>query len=393
MVCASKWYAILLLGALFCLLLTACRTKQTVLDSAPLSAIDVDTTALPTFSGGVLYVLGREWEAIYDSTSAKYDTPKAQILRADSISMAEYVEQRLVELYPEKAYKGYVDNIHKVVYALLSANTTNPKTEFAPTGLSFVSEEGMYQQLSGQGINIASVEVDSAILSSDWNDSQVFDSLVLVRYGEDSLTMSFAKQNAVQDLSVLDSIALAPEWADRQTMDTLEWSWFEEENLLLSMMLWRGPRFFYRIIQSKARAEKMAAYYYGEQTNSGMQGDAFRHIYVNVLLRSYVGEWVSHVVMDIFWETISPNAPCDRYMDLHNNILGRSTLYGDFVRPALGSQGNEEHSWLQWAEYVHQFVQDSVNSYRPQWNQETPTFIVQPEAQRVDNGQYIYWAK
>lgn len=334
-----------------CILLTACSTTQ-VVQFAPPQPINpkADTTLLPTFSGEVFYILGREWEAIYDSTSAKYQSPKAQLLRADSITMAEYIEQRLIELYPEKAYNGYVQKIEQIVQTLLQHTESQQQiANFARAELAFNTNDSIFP------------------LSTTPNEQHF--------------------------TYLLDSIALSPQWTNRSTLDSLDTEWFEEENALLSMMLWRGSRFFYRIIQSKARAEKMAEYYYGEQTNSGMQGDAFRHIYVNVLLRSYVGEWVGHVVMDLFWEIVKPNAPCDRYMDLHNNRIGRQTLYHDFVYPEEGAQCNQVRDWLQWAEQVQQFVQDSANSHLPQWDKETPTFIVQPEAQQINPTQYIYWKK
>ena len=149
---------------------------------------------------------------------------------------------------------------------------------------------------------------------------------------------------------------------------------------------------FYRILQSKARAEKLAYYYYGEATNNGRPGDAFKHIYVNVLLRTYVGEWLSHAIMDVFWEWKSPNAPCDHFMDLHNNIIGRQTRYEDFT--TLDTQCNADmRHWLQWGENVQHFVQDSLNGHRQAWDKETPTFIVEPAAQQVSDTQYIYWDK
>ena len=149
---------------------------------------------------------------------------------------------------------------------------------------------------------------------------------------------------------------------------------------------------FYRVLQSKARAEKLAYYYYGEATNNGRPGDAFKHIYVNVLLRTYVGEWLSHAIMDVFWEWKSPNAPCDYYMDMHNNIIGRQTRYADFT--TIDTQCNADmRYWLQWAENVQHFVQDSLNGHLQVWDKETPTFIVEPAAKEVSKEQYIYWGK
>ena len=113
---------------------------------------------------------------------------------------------------------------------------------------------------------------------------------------------------------------------------------------------------------------------------------------MNVLLRTYVGEWLSHAIMDIFWEWKSPNAPCDYYMDMHNNIIGRQTRYDDFT--SIDTQCNADmRHWLQWGENVQHFVQDSVNGHRQAWDKETPTFIVEPAAQQVSDTQYIYWDK
>ena len=163
----------------------------------------------------------------------------------------------------------------------------------------------------------------------------------------------------------------------------------EEEDILLTLLLWRGPRLFYRVLQSKARAEKLARYYYGDATNNGRPGDAFKHIYVNVLLRTYVGEWMTHAIMDIFWEWKSPNAPCDYFMDMHNNIIGRETRYDEFT--TTNSECSATRHWLQWAENVQHFVQDSVNGDFQGWDKETPRFVVEPAANKVSNNQYIYW--
>ena len=189
----------------------------------------------------------------------------------------------------------------------------------------------------------------------------------------------------------LQTLIRHPKFLTRESFDTLDISSFEEENLLLTVLLWRGPRMFYRIMQSKARAEKLAYYYYGDATNNGRPGDAFKHIYVNVLLRTYVGEWMSHAVMDLFWEWKSPNAPCDHYMDLHNNIIGRQSRYNDFTAAEEGCD-NSRH-WLQWAENVQSYIQDSINGDKQNWDKETPTFIVEPAAEKVSAYQYIYWDK
>ena len=76
-------------------------------------------------------------------------------------------------------------------------------------------------------------------------------------------------------------------------------------------------------------------------------------------------------------------------MDMHNNIIGRNTYYDDFT--AVDTQCTDTRHWLQWAENVQHFVQDSVNGDYQGWNKETPTFVVEPAAKKVSPQRYIYW--
>jgi hypothetical protein len=316
-----------------------------------------DTTALPTFPAEALYVLGAQWEA---------DT----LLQAD-MTIAEYMEQELIRLYPEMAYKGYINRLCTIADRLLAESKQRP-TLFAPSKQEITFSSSPHRQ-SPTGAADLYLYLDSLSQS---------DELQL---------MDFTPQEQA-DWDALQSLVHAPQPLTREAFDTLNIEFFEEENILITLLLWQGPRMFYRILQSKARAEKLAYYYYGEATNNGRPGDAFKHIYVNVLLRTYVGDWLSHAIMDVFWEWKSPNAPCDHFMDLHNNIIGRQTRYDDFT--TLDTQCNAEmRHWLQWAENVQHFVQDSVNGHRQEWDKETPTFVVEPAAQKVSDTQYIYWDK
>jgi hypothetical protein len=208
---------------------------------------------------------------------------------------------------------------------------------------------------------------------------------------EEELTLLEMTPEEQATWDTLQSLVHSPNELTREMFDTMDISFFEEENILLTLMLWRGPRLFYRVLQSKARAEKMAQYYYGDATNNGRMGDAFKHIYVNVLMRTYVGDWVTRAVMDVFWEWYSPNAPCDHFMDLHNNSIGRETRYEEFTD--TDKQCSNTRNWLQWAEHVQHFVQDSINAHYQGWDKETPTFVVEPAARQVSDVQYIYWGK
>ena len=343
---------------IFCVALAGCSTSRSLPVREGLGVGSTpDTTALPTFPAEALYVLGAQWEA---------DT----LLQAD-MTIAEYMEQELIRLYPEMAYKGYINRLCTIADRLLAESKQRP-TLFAPSRQEITFSSSPHRQ-SPTGTADLYLYLDSLSQS---------DELQL---------MDFTPQEQA-DWDALQSLVHAPQPLTREAFDTLNIEFFEEENILITLLLWQGPRMFYRILQSKARAEKLAYYYYGEATNNGRPGDAFKHIYVNVLLRTYVGDWLSHAIMDVFWEWKSPNAPCDHFMDLHNNIIGRQTRYEDFT--TLDTQCNADmRHWLQWAENVQHFVQDSVNGHRQSWDKETPTFVVEPAAQKVSNTQYIYWDK
>ena len=340
---------------LYLLVLVGCRTQHSlpIREGQGGGFVSPDTTALPTFPAEALYVLGAQWET--DS------------LLQQEYTIAEYIEQELMRLYPEKAYKGYMQRLCATTDSLLIAEHRTP-TLFAPPR----------QEITFAPAHTTTHTALYAMLDSLSEEEEV-------------MVLEFTPQEQA-DWNALQSLVGSDQPLTREAFDTLDIAFFEEENILLTLLLWRGPRMFYRVLQSKARAEKLAYYYYGEATNNGRPGDAFKHIYVNVLLRTYVGEWLSHAIMDVFWEWKSPNAPCDYYMDMHNNIIGRQTRYADFT--TIDTQCNTDmRHWLQWAENVQSFVQDSVNGHHQAWDKETPTFIVEPAAKQVSNTQYIYWDK
>ena len=330
-----------------CMTFVGCRVQQL----APQPIIVADTTVLPTFPAEVLYVLGARWEA--------------DALLQQEATIADYIEQELLRLYPEKAYAGYIEKVCAMTDKILVSS------QYKPILFSPQKQEIVFSSLQSK-TSTGYAYLDSLSLQEE---------IDILELTPDEKT----------DWEKMQILAHSPIPLTREAFDTLHLDCFEEEDLLLTLMLWRGPRLFYRVLQSKARAEKLARYYYGEATNNGRPGDAFKHIYVNLLLRTYVGEWMTHVIMDMFWEWRSPNAPCDYFMDMHNNIIGRQTRYDEFT--TTNSECSATLHWLQWAENVQHFVQDSVNGDFQAWDKETPRFVVEPAANKVSQNQYIYWDK
>ena len=223
-----------LIWIIFCLALVGCRTQQ--LSPLPIANVpSPDTTALPSFPAEALYVLGAQWEA--DS------------LLQQELSIADYIEQELMRLYPERAYKGYINKLCSTADRLLVTSTQRP-TLFAP---------------KQQEVRFAHGQSPSGTLYA------ILDSLSL---DEELQVLELTPQEQA-DWQHLQDLAHSSQPLTREAFDTLHIEFFDEENILLTLLLWRGPRMFYRILQSKARAEKLAYYYYGEATNNGRPGDAF----------------------------------------------------------------------------------------------------------------------
>ena len=268
----------LFLWAIACLALvfTACHTTKTAVVSAPAPAPVVqqaDTTALPPFPAEALYIIGREWECIHDSLSAKYLTPRAMQVRAEGMSMQDYIEQRLIELYPERAYPGYVGKVERMAEMLIYANAQT-------TSIS----------------NLMGSELPTpAQLNARYSADQS------AAFPADSLAQEIAFLELTGDellrFQTLNRFAEQSHWVGRATLDSLTLTSIEEENIGITILLWQGPRMFYRVYQSKERATNMAEYYYPGATAGGQIGDAYRHTLVNALLRTYVGLPMTYVIM------------------------------------------------------------------------------------------------
>ena len=335
-------------------LLTGCSQQRKTATSVA-SKTTADTTALPPLPAETIYLIGQEWEAIHDSTTAKYHTPLAAEVRNKQTIMADYLDQRLSALYPHLAYPGYVSKAMRI--AEWSIRQAAPKQ-------SIINDIGAELPNRSQAVSMASLE----LTKEEWTRINQLNQL--------AASADFVDKNA------LDSLRLQVSNIE----DTLsEW---ETENVGISIMLTLGPNIYMKVMQCKIRAEKMAKYYYGDATTYGRRGDAFKHIFVNAMLRKYTNRLMAWLVMDVYWEHVSPNAPCDHYMDVHNNSIGRQTRYKSFIKTAQ----SELPSWMQIATTIHSYIEDTThNSAYQAWDLTTPTIVVKDAEERTSNQQYIIW--
>ena len=90
--------------------------------------------------------------------------------------------------------------------------------------------------------------------------------------------------------------------------------------------------------------------------------------------------------MDVYWERVSTNKPCDNAMDYHNNLIGREYGYEKLV------QGSDD--WRCWAYNLRYFINDTIqNAEFMNWRLDTPSFTVNEEERLVNPNKYIYWSK
>jgi hypothetical protein len=360
------------LPLIFLILVISCKsvkiTENKTVESG-FSIAQADTAAIPSFPAEVLYILAREYESAHDSLKPKFHTEKAKKIRKDSALTKEiYLEKRLIELYPETAYKGMISKMTKFYEDMIAEAEQEilnlPQKEFNITEKkeklhAFVSDEDEMQFLK--------------MTEAEINVYQKLNSLA-----DDSAFFSFDQLN--------DTIA-DKKWHFEKRLNSDSIPFFLKEDLSIPMLVFGpGSYVFYRIMQSKARAVYAAEHYYPGQLNYGMLGDAFRHIFVNVMLKRYTTEEIAWLIMDIYWEKTGNNAPCDLMMDIHNNRVGRSTQYYSLI--------GESENWEEWGRNVKNFVQDTTqNAIYRNWDKEMPYFVIEEEENPLDDYLYIYITK
>ncbi len=345
--------------SLIALLLAGCVSQRRIIRGSETyekaDKVVVDTSIIPTFDASVLYILAREYENSRDT------------LR----SMGEYVEERLIELYPEKAYRGMMSKVVDETMGRLQTMRKSPQYRVNTIdGLTYSSPNESYFHTVSDSAEVELMQMTEAEASVFWDLNSLAD-------GETEFRLE-----DIDSLRVFDS-----EWGLNAVLMGDEIPYFIQEDWVVSFVsMGVASSTIYRVLQSKARAEYVARHFWGANTSYGKRGDAYKHIFVNLLLRKYTTTQIAWLVMDVYWERASFNQPCDHVMDFHNNLVGREYQYEKFLK------GSED--WRRWAYTVRNFINDTTcNAEFMNWRLDTPTFIVKEEEEKTDSYKYIYWSK
>jgi hypothetical protein len=352
----------------------SCRTKKVAENPVVVEEVkpQADTTLIPSFPSEVLYVLTREYESVWDSTREKYDTKEAEYIRNNNVSIKMFMEQRLMTLFPNLAYVGLLDKIENNAKEMLpSVSKVTP---------SLRSQDGYYMPSFTEKVNLERISDESEIknLYLSYSEQNIFKRLNAL-----ADTSHFVTLEKIRDVQVKDSL-----WNIDKKLSEDSVPYYMKESLLISMLTsGLGSHVFFRIMQSKARATYVAEFFYPGLTKDGRKGDAYKHLYVNTMLRNYVGSVMAWLIMDIYWENAASNAPCDMVMDLHNNHVGRNSRYRDL-------RGAENTQWIDWAYNVKSFVEDTTrNAQYHNWNKEIPLLVIKEEESKSNDRLYLYWNK
>ena len=367
--------------------LYGCKTKSALQGTV----LPVETTSEPEeeleitdenfeYPANALYVIAREYELMFDTLSAKSQTPQAQELRSgDSVAtFPQYLEKRLIQLYPNKAFKNMLAGFDRQkADGMLYQNS---KIQLPPNSeLAFIK-------------NTEATKADPFHLFVSMEDEMNF--LNMTEYER-------RKYMALNKLASSEKFADSTDFKNlNETFDSIppnlepdDRSMLLDENVFLSCLAFAGGGSYiiYRISQSKERAIYMAIKHYGKEGIScGKKGDAYKHLSVNVLIKRYLTEEMAYLVMDGYWENRGNNSPCDKHMDLHNNYVGRHSQYHIF----RGNTWENRYDWEKWLANIHAFVEDEQhNAIKKPWNKKMLEQFVIKDTETVNRSKYIFWNK
>ena len=148
----------------------------------------------------------------------------------------------------------------------------------------------------------------------------------------------------------------------------------------------------YRVVQAEARAHQKSTALFPNVDPQDTRRDAHRHIYVNMMLRRYVGATAGKIIMDRYEDQNGSFGPA-RVMDLHNNDIGRSHRYNAFRGHWLWDRWD----WNEWALKVRNYINDEPanGEYIHEWSTDPRPTLEQAWAREacVADARYIYFSQ
>lgn len=330
--------------------------------AAPLATPRSEMQA-PSYPAIAVYIVYREYVI---------QNPGLRRLDPDDARYQRYMEKRLRELYPQRGYAGMMKDAVAEFRAYRQRWNEHAARSGVQIGvqacesvMSIASTGGCEGEVTEPSPPFPEYEDDPS-----WADQQEFvvDEAALPTLPEEADTLQLtADENELlhhyEDLAVGNEIHISG--ADGLTRDDLirlaaaggtpgesgAQFWGPWITVPLGIAAYFGPR----ILFARLRAEHASASYYPDLNPGDTRRDAFRHVYVNVMLRRYCSGPIAKLVMDVNeWGNDTWGA---RVMDEHNNDIGRDVKYRHFRGHWLW----DRWSWGVWGHRVRRYIDDPQN--------------------------------
>ena len=326
-------------------------------------------STLPAFPAEALFLIQREYETFMDNSSLKSRTIYygSSCISIDSLSLYQYTEIRLLTLYPETAYEGMV----------------NEMIEEATTAYQAYNE-----YLQNLSIWELSQDIDNSYPDEN-DDINSIDDLI------DVMDMTSEEETYIESFDLLardSNYATIEDINNLIGTNTLEGC---SQKAVLGPFLYAAALTpiadsysVITILICRDRALNRSYDFTLDSDIERMKRDACRHIYVNMLLRRYLTEVAAWFIMDGVNEAKVGNPARDKYMDLHNNYVGRHSKYALF----RGNWANDMYNWQLWGQRVSTFVDNHTgNGSHKIWPESTSTSTIKSDESNTSKSSYIWY--
>jgi hypothetical protein len=327
-------------------------------------------TTTPIYPAVAVYIVYREY---------LHHHPSITRLSMDDPAYQAYMERRLRQLYPTRGYSGMMrDAVREArrnreawdAYERASAFSTlsttseefcaagepcDPGTDTpAPVDLdpSWVGQQE-FPVPPDEELPTLAAEVDSMQMEpEEVQEMYYYESLATGTYSLYSVTSAGPSSGAQTQPSRDDLIRMAAGGSAPGEVHAEIAPVGVVALVGLGIAAWKA----YRVHQAKNRAIQRSDQFYPSLPYSDSRRDAHRHIFLNVQLRRYVGGAVAKQITD-WYESQENNAPAGRWMDYHNNDIGRDVKYNSFRGHWLWDRWD----WKEWAEKVRNYINHEEN--------------------------------
>jgi hypothetical protein len=378
--------------------LTACKDT-----AGPLAPIADDVSAyahsqvpepprfradVPVYPAPVLYILYREY---------LHRHPEVDFLTPDDRRYQAYVERRLRALYPDRGYDGMMADAARAHATYMQEWIAYERAQRAHDhalravdfGVSSLSDadpswdgQEEHPPYPDGYIPTITMEIDSLVATGPEVDRiYYYESLADGSYyaqepggGDEPIHMTGGHTvTSIDDLIILAGMGITP-------LDEGVQAQWGPALVAAGVAIGLAGYLYWRIESSGDRARDAAVEHFPHHNQHNTRADAFRHVYVSVLLRRYITAPLALLVTNRYEEMVVNPYPEFR-MDIHNNRLGRVEKYAHF----RGNWLTDRWNWRKWGRTARDYINTpNYGEFIPEWNTIPPPPQAEVDARLAD---------